>query len=170
MTEESQYPPEKSEGVNNTHIIYCDSLNRRSHYCICLNFLRAVDEKRITGFEDCQTALRNGTCNAVKPRNEEREAGKALYYTPRKAPIKAPVERPMAKGKRRPAFAPSKPVIKPVVKPKPPKEEQEVLMGSDMSEVINASINSKPIQPSLIKPHIGEDPIHFAKRYQQAIK
>lgn len=144
---------EKSGLCSNSHTIGCDALCRRQHYCVCVNFLKAVEDGRIgESFLDCQRAVRNGNCVAFKMREEEKSANAALYYTKRKAIIRVPVDRPLA---------PSKPKTKSVVK----KSMDEMMIGSDVTAGIRADVRT--LKADYPKPKFGEDLLTFALRFKK---
>lgn len=155
----------RSAGGDNTHIVGCAAINRRQHYCICVHFLRAIEEGRLDEdqFANCQQALANGNCVAKKMREEEKEAGVPIYFTPRAEKIPTAVSKPEAKPTYR---SPSRSVK--AVKPKAKKSNE--LAGSDMSAVINSAMTETKTEQStsaLIKPRKGESLMAFAVRYRQ---
>ena len=81
--DEQVYPPEASRSGKNTYYHYCNSYNGRPNYGVCLFIVEAHEEKRLNSHEDCARSIRNGDCPALKMRQEERDAGRALYYVPR---------------------------------------------------------------------------------------
>ena len=157
----------QSAGGNNIHIVGCAAINRRQHYCICVNFLRAIEEERLheDQFSNCQQALKNGDCVAKKMREEEKEAGIPIYFTPRTEKIPNAVSKPEAKTSyRSPARSVTKPVVTKV-------DKQSELVGSDMSAVINAAVNEVKFENTIsdiIKPRKGESLMAFAVRYREA--
>lgn len=89
--EEKTHPVEHSMRGDNTVYIGCDHRGCRQNYAICLNIIKAVDEKRRGGELDCTREVKSKVCPALKMRQEEQDAGHALYYRPRAVP--APVQR-----------------------------------------------------------------------------
>ena len=81
--DEQVYPPEASRSGKNSYYHHCGIYNGRPNYGVCLFIIEASEEKRLHSHEDCAKAIRNTDCPALKMRQEERDAGKALYYVPR---------------------------------------------------------------------------------------
>jgi hypothetical protein len=83
MTEQV-YSLEDSLKGNNTVYIPCEFRQCRQNYAICLNIHKAYKEGRRKPDDYCTTEIAKGICPALKMRQEEIEAGHALYYIPRK--------------------------------------------------------------------------------------
>lgn len=82
----SDRPPEDSRRGDNTHIVSCEIYGGHRHYAVCLDVLSRVEKSANTVSErECQRAARCGECPSLAMRQEEKQAGKSLYYTPRSA-------------------------------------------------------------------------------------
>lgn len=84
MNEGIIYPIEKSLGGDNTTYVACEYRDRQQNYAICLNVIKAYDEKRRKSDDVCCSEIKKMICPALKMRQEELLAGHTLYYTPRK--------------------------------------------------------------------------------------
>lgn len=94
MSEEIIYPVEKSLGGDNTTYVACEYRDRQQNYAICLNVIKAYDEKRRKSDDVCCSEIKKMICPALKMRQEELLAGHTLYYIPRKkVEVVAVVER-----------------------------------------------------------------------------
>lgn len=76
-------PPEASMAGDNTIYVGCEFIESRQNYGLCLYTIKAEEEGRLVGFQDCRRPIGNKTCPALKMREEERQAGRALYYQKR---------------------------------------------------------------------------------------
>jgi len=84
MTEQTQYPLEYSMRGDNTLYIGCESRGARQNYAICLNVIKAQNEGRRKQEDYCYKEIKCKSCQALKMRQEEMDAGYALHYAPRK--------------------------------------------------------------------------------------
>jgi hypothetical protein len=77
-------PLEYSKRGDNTLTVNCSVYGGHRHYAVCLNLIERI-EKRDYQSKDaaCIRAFNCGGCPAKKMRSEERQAGHALFYTPR---------------------------------------------------------------------------------------
>jgi len=83
MTEKT-YPVTASEGGDNTAFVRCRIYNASRHYAVCLRIINRKESGDALNWEvDCNRAIACGECPAVPMRDEELQAGRALYYTPR---------------------------------------------------------------------------------------
>lgn len=119
------YPPEQSMGGINAFNFGCRPLGFSPGYCVCLNKIMAYErDGKLSAYPDCEKAIRNKDCPALGMRQEERVAGKALYFLDRNLlreemdkhfketmpalrPAKAPA---LTKSAPKPAPAPATPV------------------------------------------------------------
>lgn len=73
-----------SERSDNAYILPCDIYQGRRHYAVCLRIVNRHEDGNPAPWEpNCNNAIACRQCPAVKMRDEEDEAGHALYYTPR---------------------------------------------------------------------------------------
>lgn len=92
MSEAIIYPLESSLLGNNTIYRHCEHIDGMKNYAICLNTIKAFNEGRRKPDDLCSKEIKNKTCPALKMRQEEIEAGHALYYVPRVQVEVKPVE------------------------------------------------------------------------------
>lgn len=86
--EETTLPPSASRSGKNTTYIGCDVRHSRQNYGVCLFVIQAYDEDRLDkNMSDCARAITGGYCTAEKMRQEEKEAGKALYFKEREIKV-----------------------------------------------------------------------------------
>lgn len=85
MSEELIYPVEASKSGKNAYYHRCDVRDQAVNYAVCLFTLEAIEEGRIKEdqFSDCQGGCKNGTCDAIRMRRQEKKAGHALFYKER---------------------------------------------------------------------------------------
>ncbi|MCG5512880.1 hypothetical protein [Ectothiorhodospira shaposhnikovii] len=89
-TQENAVSVDQSVGNGNVHIHWCDALNQRRFYGSCLVTLEAWKKGEVsTDAEkdvrcDCAGAMNRNNCSAMKLRQEELTAGKAIYFKPLK--------------------------------------------------------------------------------------
>lgn len=85
MARQPQYPPEQSMGGVNAYNFACKPIGYSPGYCVCLHKIAAYerDEGKLPSYPECEKAIRNNDCPALKMRAEERAAGKALYFLDR---------------------------------------------------------------------------------------
>lgn len=84
---EKFYPPEKSMSGINTYYHPCEVRGGRPHYGVCLFTIQAYEQNRLNGsMEECAHAIKHKQCAAIDKRQEERNAGRALYYFERQIP------------------------------------------------------------------------------------
>lgn len=147
-------PPEASMAGNNTVYCHCQTLNKRSNYGVCLFTLKAYEEARLQPDSDCHSTIASGNCDARRFRQQERDAGKALFYKKREIPVTVSME-PAQKqsfdrnsdsfqrGWQRAGASPKTSVtpIKPVTKTKP-KEETFSIKGT-LAEAVNEAMKQE---------------------------
>jgi hypothetical protein len=73
-------PPQASRAGKNRYYITCDKVGHSRHYGICLFTLEAFERGQKLTEEPCVKAMIDGTCPALKMRQEELDAGHAIYY------------------------------------------------------------------------------------------
>ena len=79
-----EYPPAKSAMGTNAHTVQCQCVGRQQSYAVCLNKIMAYErDKGLKSYVDCERAICDGECPALEMRQEEKDAGKALYYLDR---------------------------------------------------------------------------------------
>ena len=84
MVMTDRLPIEKSYGGDNTYCVGCDVYNGRRHYAVCLRIITRKEENNPHTWEpDCNRAIAGRSCPALALREQEENAGYALYYTPR---------------------------------------------------------------------------------------
>lgn len=74
---------DKSMGNQNRHSFWCDDLQQRRMYGGCLYLVDAYQAGRISASDplsNCAIAMSREQCNALVMRQEEIDAGHALYY------------------------------------------------------------------------------------------
>lgn len=78
-------PVEASMSGRNAFYQFCDARQQQVNYAVCLHTLKAIEEDRLARdqFTDCQRYYCHNTCPAKGMREEERKAGKALYFKER---------------------------------------------------------------------------------------
>lgn len=72
-----------SKTNDNRFIHWCDAHDQRRLYNICVKLTEAYKADRIEPediYGDCANAMRRGTCNALKMRNEELDKGEPIYF------------------------------------------------------------------------------------------
>jgi hypothetical protein len=77
------YPPEKSAGGTNAFTVEgCEVAGCKTGYSYCLSKVSALERSKTLGkvSPKCERAILGHFCPALAMRQEEREAGKALYY------------------------------------------------------------------------------------------
>lgn len=196
-TEQPPYPVEASGWGRNSFYHYCENHGWRTNFAVCVTLLDHHANKKTSDlgtYSKCLSCISNGSCPAIKMRQEEIAAGQALYYQPRRV-VKMPTSsstfarRPgtsmssmMSETTRRRIEsletrfddADDKPIAKKAQKPKSPVTEQPIVM--DMSKMVNDMMkkqeltvmqSSKPATPVTITRNPGESPLEFARRKAQ---
>ena len=75
-------PPEMSRSGTNQYYHPCRAVKASRHYGVCLFTIEAFERGQELKEAACVKAMTKGTCPAMKMRQKERDAGKALYYIP----------------------------------------------------------------------------------------
>ncbi len=83
-----EIPIQLSMAGYNAYYHHCNVYQGRSSYAVCQHTIDAVSEGRVQLRSECQNAVLNGTCPAIKMREQEREAGKALFFIDRRETLK----------------------------------------------------------------------------------
>lgn len=78
----TNHPPEASRSGVNQYYHHCKAVKVSRHYGVCLFTIEAYERGQELKETACVKALTKGTCPAMKMRQEELKAGKALYYIP----------------------------------------------------------------------------------------
>lgn len=81
-------PPEASMAGTNTCYCHCQALNKRSNYGVCLFTLKAFEESKLREDSDCHAVINSGNCEARRYRQQERDAGRALFFKQRSIAVK----------------------------------------------------------------------------------
>ena len=82
---DEKLPIEASAGGDNSELVSCPIYNASRHYCVCLKVIshHGTEAERSTD-RSCHAALNSNQCPADEMRQNEVDAGEALYYDPRK--------------------------------------------------------------------------------------
>lgn len=81
---EQEHPVDMSLKGHNSFYHTCNLLEKRQSYAVCLNAVEATHR----GVKNvCEKFITCGTCPAMKMRNVELDAGRALYFNDRNAAI-----------------------------------------------------------------------------------
>ena len=85
FVDDEVYPPEASAGgINAYYIDSCESVGHRPSYGVCLNKIACFErEGKLPPGMLCETEISIGKCPAIRMRQDEREAGRALFYVNR---------------------------------------------------------------------------------------
>lgn len=85
--------------ADNDYRMYCEPLNKRASYKLCLHIIAANIDGNIKNstYDKCIKAMKCNNCIAVKMALEEKKAGKIIYYN--KLEIKNIPDRPLATPK-----------------------------------------------------------------------
>lgn len=84
LARQPEYPPEQSMSGQNTYTIGCQVMGYSPGYCVCLHKIEAhTRDGDLKQYPECARAISNGSCPAIALRDQEREAGKALYFVHR---------------------------------------------------------------------------------------
>lgn len=78
-----EHETSKSRSACNTVFHHCDVMEQRRSYTSCLAIMDlafAAGDDELPIALECQAAIRNGTCPAVRMRKAELQAGRALFY------------------------------------------------------------------------------------------
>lgn len=73
-------PPEASRAGINRYYHDCEPVGSSRHYGICLFTIEAFERGQQLMETPCVEAMRDGTCPALAMRQQERDAGEALYF------------------------------------------------------------------------------------------
>lgn len=89
----------KSGLADNDYRMYCEPLNKRASYKLCLHIIAAQLDKKITNntYDKCIKAMKCNKCVAAKMALEEKKTGEIIYY--KKLEFKNIPEKPMAEPK-----------------------------------------------------------------------
>ena len=82
--ENGNYPIEASGRGDNTECVMCDAFNASRHYAVCLRTIgNHENDTRRANDSTCHRAMELSICPAQGMLADERDAGVALYYSPR---------------------------------------------------------------------------------------
>lgn len=73
-------PPEASRAGKNRYYHECEPVSSSRHYGVCLFTIEAFERGQQLNETPCVEAMKAGTCPAMAMRQEERDAGEALYF------------------------------------------------------------------------------------------
>ena len=76
-------PVDASRSGRNTVYHHCDQIERRTSYAVCLFTLAAHEKGKLRPDSECYQHIQRGECKAVGYRQQEIEAGRALFYQER---------------------------------------------------------------------------------------
>lgn len=88
-----EIPVELSATSDNAHYHWCKGYQQKRSYYSCLHLVSAIESGRLDELNDDRTSCayhyKVGACSAAKMKDEEKSAGRALYFEPkRKVEIK----------------------------------------------------------------------------------
>lgn len=84
LRDDEIYPPNFSAGGINAYCLNdCEVIGHQTGYCICVNKIMAYERNGTLNGLSCENEIGNGTCKAIKMRNEELAAGRAIYFVHR---------------------------------------------------------------------------------------
>lgn len=189
--DDTVYPLEASTSGSNAHCVHC-STGYSGNYAVCLHKIACVKRGAPTSNPDCDTAIKNRTCEAIHMREKEVEAGHALFFIDRAkqrafydeiAAQKAPVR----KAPSVPAIKPTQPRHEPLefvddklVRPVRPAQPMTVKHVTDKqtdvpyeengyAAAINAAIKEATAgQPNPMKPTEKLEPVKQAEKPEQS--
>lgn len=167
-------PPEASMAGKNTVYCGCTHLNKRSNYGVCLFTLKAFEEGKLQQDSDCFQTIKCGSCEAKKFRQQERDAGRALFFKPRVQVVTT--ERPAFEARRsvdessasfKRGFARAAgdriPVVtKPAPVKKPIRDDQLKIVGT-LSEAVTVAVKEEVKAAKAVKPKQGLSLIERAR-------
>lgn len=155
----TKLPPEASRAGKNKYYHQCNAVGTSRHYGICLFTIEAFERGQELMETPCVEAMKSGACPAMKMREEERQAGEALYFKepdPEKAvnPVAAQNERNSV-SKNHPSYqrgysgavwggeeSKNKAKAKTPPKPVPKQRNPEEMIEFDSSKIVNSLINT----------------------------
>lgn len=164
-------PPEASMAGTNTVYCHCQALNKRNNYGVCLFTLKAFEEAKLSGDSDCYQTINSGSCEARRLRQQERDAGRALFFKKREIQVTVVTEqreirvdrdsesykRGLSRAvatKRSHTPAPTQPIAKTVL-PKPKNDDGFSIKGS-LSDAVNAAVRMESsVKPSSPKKSLS---------------
>jgi hypothetical protein len=152
-------PPSASFSGKNTTTLHCKGLGQRMSYAACLGRLAALEaDTAPSDWRECGRAKTHGECYASVMREEESDAGKAIFFVPRTAVAETftPSREwmtPPTKGERK--------AIKTTVKVARP--APSVLDALDDAGTLADAI-SDVAKPALLAMLPNETPLQFARR------
>lgn len=150
--EQPPYPLEASGWGKNTYYHHCPVHNWQTNYAVCVTLIEKAENglrKNLGSYAKCVDCIKSGECPAVAMRQQEKEAGHALYYQPRRELKKLTeplADKPVSSlgsvtsRKPRPSImsipATAAESARPApVKPKPKVDAAPIVM--DMSKIVN---------------------------------
>lgn len=85
IQEGTDFPPEKSAEGSNAFYHRCAVVGYAAPYCGCLLSIKRVEsgERKKIAFQSCADAIERGVCPSLALKQEEADAGKAIYYVAR---------------------------------------------------------------------------------------
>jgi len=118
--QENEFDPDRSMKGDNAFYHHCDAYAGRPSYAVCLYKLHAVDESRLHADDSCSKVIGINQCPAVAMREQERQAGRALYFIDRnlqRAEIDAQMSQTMRDLRMRPGYDEGRPLAPPKKRP-----------------------------------------------------
>lgn len=80
-------PVDASRSGRNTVYHHCDQIERRTSYAVCLFTIDAHEKGKLRPDSECYQHIQRGECRAVGFRQQEIEAGRALFYQERQISV-----------------------------------------------------------------------------------
>lgn len=167
------YPATVSAGGNNAYYLTgCELVGHRPSYCVCLNKIKAYERDRTLRGLQCESEIRDKVCPAIKMRDQELAAGKALFFVNRTKLMAFNDEQARIERDRIVASKPSAKKLPPlemikmpkidygeIVKPKP-KVENHFLdqQGDGYAAAINNAMRDLDKKPVVAKPEPAVQP------------
>lgn len=182
---------EKSAGGINRYCHYCNVNCKQTLYSICLHTIDYVNRGGTTNFDRCEQAIKTNHCPAQAMREQELNAGKALYFsewvvTQPEPEAPAPIELPKidkssdayqrgwnavpaARGITSAPIAPRKSLSNPPLdKPVKPKEAGDEMMTMDVSKMVEDAGKAPSMQKLDTSRLPGETTIAYVNRIKAA--
>jgi hypothetical protein len=76
----TKLPPQASRAGKNRYYHRCDAVDTTRHYGICLFTIEAFERGQELNETPCVEAMKSGNCPAMVMRQQEQDAGEALYF------------------------------------------------------------------------------------------
>jgi hypothetical protein len=175
------YPIEMSGHGSNTHYIHCTQVGWAQNYAVCQHIIKTTKAGVIgKSMPECQRAICQGNCPAIKMLEEEKSAGHAIYYKPRERHWEDPSQKESEnksgvnynsdsyKRGRYGLSAVTKPKPATTAKPKAKKVKDKlgnITNNLDAAAVVNELAKEAHSPPTEMPPREqGESPVAYQKR------